>query len=248
MNRILLLTIIGVLITGIASADVKDVPKAGITPDSPLYMFERVSESLALGVAQTPLIGSAELEAKIRANQASERLAEARAMADRSKSEQVEKLIHQYTKNMNRSTEIISRSRNSDLKHRMNNISGNHVESLERIKKRTPEKAQTGIQKAIENSKINQNSVKNIPENRGNKGENDSAQNKEANRNPRPQENRSEQKENKITGEGTISSSREQRSNQQSNKLNQKTENKNESRSALKQENNGSADRKDNRP
>ncbi|MFT4867413.1 MAG: hypothetical protein ACI9LV_000006 [Candidatus Nanohaloarchaea archaeon] len=159
MKKILALTIIGFLMTGIASAQAQDVPAPGITPDNPLYTFEKISERLALGVAQAPLIGSEELEAKVRANQAAETLAEARAMAAENKSQHVEKLMHRYSENMNKSTEIASSSNNSELKNRLKNVSNNQLKTLEEVERKVPEPARKGIQNAIENSQRNQHAL-----------------------------------------------------------------------------------------
>jgi hypothetical protein len=222
MKKILALTIIGFLLTGIASAQAHDIPAPGITPDSPLYMFEKMSEKLALSVAQAPVIGSEELEAKVQANQAAETLAEARAMADRNKSEQVEKLIQRYSENMNRSAEIISRSNNSELKNRLRNVSNNQVKVLEEVERKVPEQAQKGIQNAIENSKRNQKALDKRPDNRvpeeipGNGREN-----------PQPQENKENQQNqgNRLTGEAAESPTGEQKPDQDTGK---NTQNKKE--------------------
>lgn len=167
MRKILVLTVLAFLMTGIASAQTQDVPAPGITPDSPLYMFEKMSERMALEVAQAPLIGSEELEAKVRANQAAETLAEARVMAEKNKSQHVERLMQRYSENMNKSSEIVSKSNNSELKNRLRNISNNQMQALEQVEKKVPEQAKKGVQNAIEKSQRNQKSLENLPEDIG---------------------------------------------------------------------------------
>lgn len=159
MRKLLAALILGIILIGTASAQTADLPEPGITPDSPFYTLEKMSERLALGVAKAPVIGSEELEAKVRANQAAETLSEARAMAAKNKSENVEKLMQKYSRNMNKSAEIIGKSNNSELKNRLRNVSKNQMEALEEVERKVPEQAQKGVREAMKNSQRNQQTL-----------------------------------------------------------------------------------------
>lgn len=144
------------LTTGIALAQPADIPEPGLTPDSPFYGLEKASERLELAVAQAPVIGSEELEAKVRANHAAETLAEARAMADKNNTQQVEKLMNRYSENMNKSIKSAASTNQSELKERLRNITNNQNQALEELDNKVPEQAKKGIQKAMENNRKNQ--------------------------------------------------------------------------------------------
>lgn len=253
MRKILALTLIGFLMTGIASAQGQDIPAPGITPDSPLYMFEKMSERLALGVAQAPVIGSEELEAKVRANQAAETLAEARAMANQNKSEHVEKLMQQYSENMNKSSEIISKSNNSELKNRLRNVSNNQVKTLQEVEKKVPEQARKGVQKAIENSQRNQKALEKRPDNRAPRETPGSTPNTERPQNPQSQESGATQQNqgNRLTGEAAESPTGEQKPDQDTGGSTQdrkKGEPQNSNNPSTDQKSPESEDQRDNRP
>lgn len=252
MKKIPALIIIGISLIGTASAQA-DIPEPGITPDSPLYMFEKMSEKLALSVAQAPVIGSEELEAKVRANQAAETLAEARAMTDRNKSEQVEKLMQRYSENMNRSAEIVSRSNNSELKNRLRNVSNNQVKVLEEVEKKVPEQAQKGVKKAIENSQRNQKVLENKPNNRAPREAPRNTPEKEGSQGPQAQENGKgkQDQRNTLTGEATGSSTGQQKPSQNTGGATQEAEKKGPPETnnpSSGQKSPESEDQRDNRP
>ena len=138
------------LVTGIALAQPADIPEPGLTPESPFYGLEKASERLELAIAQTPVIGSDELESKVRANHAAETLAEARAMADRNRTDQVEKLMERYSENMNKSIERASSSNHTELKERLGNVTTRQNNVLRELQEKVPEKARKGIQNAID--------------------------------------------------------------------------------------------------
>lgn len=248
MKKLLALTIIGFMLTGIASAQAEDVPAPGITPDSPLYMFEKISERLALEIAQAPVIGSEELEAKVRANQAAETLAEARAMAEKNKSQHVKKLMQRYSENMNKSAEIAGKSNNSELKNRLRNVSNNQVKTLEEVEKRVPEQARKGIQQAIENSQKNQRALENRPNNRGPGETPDKARPQSS----QPQESGKEQnQENRLTGKASDFPTGKQKPHQDKGKNTQDTvegEPQNSNKPSVGQKSTKSESQRDNRP
>lgn len=151
------------LFTGLAAADTPDIPEPGLTPDSPLYGFEKISERLELAVATAPVIGSEELEAKVRANHAAETLAEARAMAEKNRTEQVEKLMNRYSENMNKSIASASAANETELKQRLKNVTDNQNQALAELENKVPEQARVGIKKAMENNRKNQEKLGNRP-------------------------------------------------------------------------------------
>lgn len=153
-KAILLVSIL--MMVGMASAASSDVPKASQTPGDAFYLLDKFSESLELTVAKAPVIGNSEIEAKVRANHAAERLAEAQKLAENNKSEKVDSLMAEYSKQTNLSVRSAKKANNTNLSERLGNVSNNHVKVLQDVQKKVPEQAQKGIQKAIENSQKNQ--------------------------------------------------------------------------------------------
>ena len=168
-KAILLVSIL--MMVGMASAASPDVPKASQTPGNTFYFMDKFSESLELTVAKAPVIGSSELEAKVRANHAAERLAEAQKLAENNKSEKVDSLIAEYSKQTNLSIQSAKKAKNTNLSERLGNVSNNHVKALQEVQKKVPEQAQKGIQNAIDNSQKNRKEL-GLPEVAQNKGVN----------------------------------------------------------------------------
>jgi hypothetical protein len=156
-----------VLVTGMVAAQPADLPKPGQTPGDLFYGLERASESLELAVASAPVIGSKELAAKVRANHAAERLAEAKELAERNRTENVEKLMQEYSENMNRSVQVARESGQPEFAERLRNVSRDQVQVLERVRDRVPEQARKGIDRAIENSQRNQQELDLPPQAKG---------------------------------------------------------------------------------
>lgn len=155
MNKITTVFAAALLVTGMVAAAPSEIMDPGQTPGDSFYFFDRFSESLELAVAQAPVIGSSELEAKVRANHAEERLSEARKMAEKNRSEEVEKLVKEYDRQSNLSIRSAKKANNTEITRKLDNISNKHVEVLQDVKEKVPEQAQKGIQKAIENSQRN---------------------------------------------------------------------------------------------
>lgn len=183
-KAILLVSIL--MMVGMTSAASPDVPKATQTPGDTIYFLDKFSESLELTVARAPVLGSSELEAKVRANHAAERLAEAKKLAENNKSEKVDSLMAEYSRQTNLSVQSAKKVNNTNLSERLGNVSDNHIQTLQDVQKKVPEQAQKGIQKAIENSQKNQKEL-GLPEtarNRGIKGRTDTSNNMAENRKP----------------------------------------------------------------
>lgn len=153
-KTVLLVSIL--MMVGMASAASSDVPKASQTPGDMFYFLDRFSESLELTVARAPIIGSPELEAKVRANHAAERLAEAQKLAENNRTEKVDQLMADYSKQINLSVRSARKANNTNLSKKLGNVSNNHIEVLQNVQKKVPEQAQKGIQNAIENSQKHQ--------------------------------------------------------------------------------------------
>lgn len=142
-----------VLMAGTAAAQPSDIPGGGLTPDSIFYGLDQFSESMELAVASAPIIGSEELQSKVRANHAAERLAEAQLLADKNRTDKVEELMEKYREGMNRSFENAGKANRSELSERLRNVSKNQVKVLEEVKQKVPEPARKGIQNAIDNNR-----------------------------------------------------------------------------------------------
>ena len=154
MQKTVFIVSILMMIGTVAAAPI-DLTKSGQTPGDAFYVLDRFSESLELAVAKSPL-GSSELEAKVRANHAEERLAEARKLTAQNRSEEVEELMNEYSKQTNLSVKSAKKANNTELSRRLGNLSDKHVEVLRDVEKKVPEQAKKGIQTAIENSQKNQ--------------------------------------------------------------------------------------------
>lgn len=144
------------MMAGMASAASPDVSRASQTPGDTFYFLDRFSDSLELAVAKAPILGSSELEAKVRANQAAERLAEAQKLAEKNKSGKVDKLMAEYNRQINLSVRSAKKTNKTGLSERLKNVSNNHVKTLQEAERKVPEPAKKGIQNAIENSQRNQ--------------------------------------------------------------------------------------------
>lgn len=122
----------------------------GITPGSPFYGIEKAVESLEVRMATA--IGGREMGSKALANNAQERLAEARSLAERNRTELASKAVDDYSNNLNRSRAMAQESNNTELSDRLDNISRGNVQALEQVREKVPEQARAGIDRAIKNS------------------------------------------------------------------------------------------------
>lgn len=125
--------------------------KAGITPGDLFYWVENTVEKAEVKMAE--MIGGPDLKAKAIANNAEERLSEARALDEQNKTEKASELRRKYSEQINKSKDIAKNSKDQKLKDKLENITRKNQEVLKEIKNRTPEKAQRGIEKALNNSK-----------------------------------------------------------------------------------------------
>lgn len=156
-----------VLVTGMAAAQPADLPRPGQTPGDLFYGLERTSESLELAVASAPIIGSDELAAKVRANHAAERLAEAKELAERNRTDKVEELMQEYSDQMNRSVQAAKKSGRPEFAQQLKNVSRDQVQVLEKVRDRVPGQARKGVDRAIESSQKNRQELDLPPQAKG---------------------------------------------------------------------------------
>jgi hypothetical protein len=154
MKRKILLAVALVFLVSAAAAQPANSTsevKPGLTPGSFLYPVENFVESLEVRMAG--LVGGPDLKAKAIANNAEERLAEARELSERNRTEKASEMVEKYSEAMNRSRELASRGEDEKLKQKLDNVTARNVKTLEEVKKKVPEEARKGIQNAIDQSK-----------------------------------------------------------------------------------------------
>lgn len=147
-----LVVLIAVSMIASASAQGQGLMDPGIKPGSPFYIFDQMSESFESALASLPVLGSPALKAKVQANHAEERLAEANALTKTNRSELAEKAMARYNRGINSAQESASQINDSELDARLRNVTGKHVVVLEDVRKRVPAQAQAAIDQAINSS------------------------------------------------------------------------------------------------
>lgn len=138
------------LISSTAAAPQQYDTRPGMVPGHPFYMVEKFVEGLEVELAG--VIGGEDMKAKALANNAEERLAEAQKLKEKNKSEKAEKTLEDYDKTLNRSKKTAEKSGNAELGEQINQISRKNTEKLKEIREKTPEKADKGLNKAINRS------------------------------------------------------------------------------------------------
>ncbi|MFC1942763.1 DUF5667 domain-containing protein [Chloroflexota bacterium] len=141
------LLITSFLLSGTAYAQDADLPDPGITPDSPLYVFDNWGKSIGMFFAFGP-----EAKAKKALNYAEEKLAEAQVMAAKNKVKEMTRAANDYDGFMamvNERAEEARRAGNSDdLSERVAVATSNHLTVLDRLKDQVPEEAGEAIIRA----------------------------------------------------------------------------------------------------
>lgn len=153
MNRIYkkTLAIAGIMIimlTMTASAQEDELPDPGITPDSPLYGLDKAMESI-----QSVFISGNEEKARNGLKIAEERLAEAKAMADKGNYELSEEMSNEYENQIDKSIELGNSTSDSEQKENIQGIVANattrHQLVLERVVDQVPEPAKRAINSSL---------------------------------------------------------------------------------------------------
>ncbi len=132
-----------------------ELPKAGLTPDSPFYFLEKISEDIRTFFTFGDL-----KKAERYAALAAERLAEAKAVVEKGKPELAEKTMVRYEKQLNNS---IARAKKAILKAKsvekalevmtkVGKATSKHLEVLAEVYEKVPEQAKPAIEKAMKAS------------------------------------------------------------------------------------------------
>ena len=154
MQKIFLLVVVLFFLVaapGVLAQD-SDLPSPGVTPDSPFYFLETITE--AIGTFFT--FGDLK-KAERHAVLAAERLAEAKAVAEKGKSELAEKTLQRYEDQLNNS---IARAEKAQVKGentekvtevmtRVGQATSKHLEVLAEVYEKVPEQAKPVIEQAM---------------------------------------------------------------------------------------------------
>ncbi len=143
-----------VILTGMVAAQPSGnsgLVKPGFVPGDLFYPVEQGVERLEVGLAS--VIGGPELRAKVMANNAEERLSEAQVLMERNRSDRAARMVEKYERTINQSRENARKSGNAEIEARIDNVSEKHLKVLEDVKRKVPEPAKAGIQRAIDNSR-----------------------------------------------------------------------------------------------
>lgn len=156
MRKTVLLMAALILLSFTASAQTQNTGeqvKPGMKPGDMFYWLENVVETAEVQIAG--MIGGPDLKAKAIANNAEERLAEVRALEKQNKTEKASELRQKYSQQINKSRGLAEKTKDPKLKRKLDNITRKNQKVLENIKKITPDQAQKGLEKAINNSRKN---------------------------------------------------------------------------------------------
>jgi len=144
---------------GAAYAQDEGLPDPGLTPDSPFYFLDGLGKNIGMFFT----FGN-EAKARKALQYAEERLAEARAMADKDRVKETERAASEYDKfisQVQKRLEEAGKSGASDnvsdnISERVALATARHLAVLDSVKDRVPEKARDAIARAIEASKNGQ--------------------------------------------------------------------------------------------
>ena len=126
---------------------------AGLTPDSPFYIFKTLKENI-----QIFFTFNAEQKVKQFLHLADVRLAEYQKMIEKGKTEIAQKTLEKYEKQLARALakveELKSKGKDvKDISERIATTTAKHIEVLENNLEKVPESAKEGIERALENSR-----------------------------------------------------------------------------------------------
>lgn len=153
MKKIIFLFIVlFFLVAGCKALAEESLPNPGTLPDSPFYFLERISE--AVGTFFT--FGDLK-KAERYASLAAERLAEAKAVVKKGKSELAEKTLEKYEtqleKSMARAEKAQTKGENTEkimeVMTRVGQATSKHLEVLAEVYEKVPEQAKPAIEQAI---------------------------------------------------------------------------------------------------
>lgn len=130
-----------------------ELPDPGLTPDSPFYFLERISEGIGTFFTFGDL-KKAERYAKL----AAERVAEAKAVVDKGKPEAAEKALKRYEHQLSKALAKAetAKAKGKDIERVIEIVAiatSKHFTVLEGVLEKVPEAAKEAITKALEKSK-----------------------------------------------------------------------------------------------
>jgi len=140
------------LVAGTVSAQTEDLPNAGMLPGNPFYFLETLSE----GIGTFFTFGDIK-KAERHLALASERLAEADALADKGDSNRAEKATERYQERLDKALikaeEAKTRGKNTDaVLEKIAEATVRHQAVLAEVYEKVSEQAKEAIQRAMENS------------------------------------------------------------------------------------------------
>ena len=157
MKKITLLITLLILIsfTMGVSAQEAELPEPGLTPDSPFYFLETITETIGTFFTFGDL-KKAERHAVLSA----ERLSEAKAMVEKGKPELVEKTLARYENQLNKSVaraeKAMAKSKDAEkateVVANVGKATSKHLEILAKVYEKVPEEAKPGIENAMKAS------------------------------------------------------------------------------------------------
>ena len=153
IKKILLASILAIfLFSGTSQAQANDLPQPGMLPDSPFYFMKSFFEGIGTFFAFNDLA-----KAERFLNLAETRLAEAKALAEKGKSQLAERSVERYQEQINRALSRAEQARTKglDIDEVMAKVSEatlRHQAVLADVYQKVPEQAQPAIQRAMEAS------------------------------------------------------------------------------------------------
>ncbi len=136
--------LVSMLFSGIAYAQDGELPSPGTTPDSPFYFFDKMGKSLGMAFA----FGN-EAKARKSLRYAEERLAEAQQMASANKTAALERAIAEFEKYIARLQEKLAAIKEGVASGNISEKAAlamiKHLDVLERVKEKVPDKAKDAI-------------------------------------------------------------------------------------------------------
>ncbi len=148
--------VLTLLFAGIVSAqEVNDLPEAGITPDSPWYFLDSLSEKISL-----TFTFNQEKKIAKELRYAEERLAEVQKMVQNQKNQKLDVGLQNYEKLMNKVQERLQTNADNVKigENAMKNVkerSENHMRVLSEVYDKVPAQAKKGVENALKNSAKN---------------------------------------------------------------------------------------------
>lgn len=151
-SLIIALLFLGVLV-GPVLAQVAELPDPGLTPDSPFYFLERISE----GIGTFFTFGNLK-KAERYTTLAAERIAEAKAVVEKGKPEAAKIALKRYNdqleKALNEAEKAKAKGENIEkVTETLARATSKHLTVLERVLEKVPEVAKGAITRALEKSK-----------------------------------------------------------------------------------------------